>query len=134
MLFENGRIAEALPDYETAVGLLPGAPQLRLGLAQVQLEANDPELNAKALGHLTEVLRHEPGNSFAWRLTAIAHGRNGNVGMTALALAESALARGQGEEARQQAVRAQKILAENSAGWLRASDVEQAAVRMARRQ
>ncbi len=144
MLFENGRIAEALPAYETAVGLRPEAPQLRLGLAQVQLEASDaelngpelngPNLNAKALGHLTEVLRHEPGNSFAWRLTAIAHGRNGNVGMTALALAEGALARGQGEEARQQAVRAQKILAENSAGWLRASDVEQAAVRMARRQ
>jgi predicted Zn-dependent protease len=138
MLFENGRIAEALPAYETAVRLLPKAPQLRLGLAQVQLEANDlgsngPELNARALGHLTEVLRYEPSNAFAWRLTAIAHGRNGDLGMTALALAESALARGQGGEARQQAVRAQKILAENSAGWLRASDVEQAAVRMTRR-
>jgi predicted Zn-dependent protease len=147
MLFENGRIAEALPAYETAVRLLPEAPQLHLGLAQVQLEANDselngpelnapdlnaPDLNARALGHLTEVLRYEPDNAFAWRLTAIAHGRNGDVGMTALALAESALARGQGEEARQQAVRAQKILAEYSAGWLRASDVEQAAVRMIR--
>ena len=134
MLFENGRIAEALPAYETAVGLLPAAPLLRLGLAQIQLEANDPELNGKALGHLTEALRYEPGNSFAWRLTAIAHGRNGDVGMTALALAESALARGRGEEARHQAVRAQKILAENSASWLRASDVEQAAVRMVQRQ
>jgi predicted Zn-dependent protease len=134
MLFENGRIAEALPAYETALRQLPEAPQLRLGLAQVQLEANDPELNGKALGHLTEVLRHEPENSFAWRLAAIAHGRNGDVGMTALALAESALARGQSEEAQHQAVRAQKILAENSAGWLRASDVEQAALRMAQRQ
>jgi predicted Zn-dependent protease len=144
MLFENGRIAEALPAYETAVRLLPKAPQLRLGLAQVMLEAtdlevnggelNDPELNAKALRHLTEVLRNEPDNAFAWRLTAIAHGRNGDVGMTALALAESALARGQGKEARQQAARAQKILAENSAGWLRAGDVEQAALRLIRRQ
>lgn len=144
MLFENGRIAEALPAYETAVRLLPKAPQLRLGLAQVMLEAtelevNDPELNApglnaRALGHLTEVLRYEPDNAFAWRLTAIAHGRNGDVGMTALALAESALARGQGKEARQQAVRAQKILAENSAAWLRAGDVEQAARRLTRRQ
>jgi len=137
MLFENGRIAEALPAYETAVRLLPEAPQLRLGLAQVQLETNDPalngpELNASALGHLAGVLRHEPGNAFAWRLTAIAHGRNGDIGKTALALAESALARGLGEEANRQAVRAQKILAENSAGWLRASDVEQAALRMIR--
>ncbi len=139
MLFENGRIAEALPAYDTAVRLRPESPQLRLGLARVQLESNDPEpngpnLNARALGHLTEVLRREPDNAIAWRLTAIAHGRNGDVGMTALALAESALARGQAREARQQAVRAQKILAVNSAGWLRASDVEQAAVRMARRQ
>jgi len=112
---------------------------LRLGLAQVQLEAydvglNGPELNAKALGHLTEVLRYEPDNAFAWRLKAIAHGRNGNVGMTALALAESALARGRGQDARQQAIRAQKILPENSAGWLRATDVEQAARRMIGRQ
>jgi predicted Zn-dependent protease len=144
MLFENGRIAEALPAYETAVRLLPEAPQLRLGLAQVQLEANDlalndpelngPELNASALRHLTEVLRYEPNNASAWRLMAIAHGRNGDVGMTALALAERALARGKGAEARQQAVRAQKILAENSTGWLRANDIEQAARRMTRRQ
>lgn len=138
MLFEGGRIAEALPAYETAVRLLPDAPLLRLSLAQVQLEANSPELNgpelnAKALGNLTEVLRYEPGNSFAWRLAAIAHGRNGDVGMTALALAESALARGQGGEAHQQAVRAQKILAKNSTGWLRANDVEQAAARLAKR-
>ncbi len=133
MLFESGRIAEALPAYEIAVWLLPDAPQLRLSLAQVQLEANDPELNAKALRHLTEVLRYEPNNSFAWRLTAIAHGRNGEIGMTALALAESALARGRSGEALQQAVRAQKILTKNSASWLRANDVEQAAVRLAKR-
>jgi predicted Zn-dependent protease len=133
MLFESGRIAEALPAYETAVRLLPDAPQLRLSLAQVQLEANDPELNAKALRHLTEVLRYEPNNSFAWRLTAIVHGRNGEIGMTALALAESALARGRSGEALQQAVRAQKILTKNSASWLRANDVEQAAVRLAKR-
>jgi predicted Zn-dependent protease len=139
MLFENGRIAEALPAYEAAARLLPESSQLRLGLAQVQLEAYEldsdgAELNARALGHLTEVLRQEPSNAFAWRLMAIAHGRNGDVGMTALALAERALARGQSAEARQQAVRAQKILIENSTGWLRANDVEQAALRMAQRQ
>lgn len=134
MLFENGRLAEALPAYQSAVRLQPDAPQLRLGLAQVQIEVNDPDLNTKALGHLNEVLRHEPNNGFAWRLAAIAHGRNGDVGMTALALAESALARGQTQEAIQQAIRAQKILPEGSAGWLRAGDVEKAAQRMAKDQ
>ncbi len=112
---------------------LPESPQLRLGLAQVMIEMNDPALDRKALGHLAETLRHEPNNSFAWRLSAIAHGRRGDVGLTALALAESALARGKPGEARDQAVRAQKILAENSAGWLRAADIEKTATRMAKR-
>ena len=134
MLFENGRLADALPAYESAVRLLPDSPQLRLGLAQVQIEANDPALARKALRHLRETLRYEPGNAFAWRLTAIAHGRNGDVGLTALALAEGALARGHSQKARQQAVRAQSILDQNSASWLRASDIEQAAIRMAKRQ
>ncbi|MCH9012244.1 MAG: M48 family metallopeptidase [Proteobacteria bacterium] len=133
MLFENGRIAEALPAYEAAVRLLPDSPQLRLGLAQVMIEMNDPALDRKALGHLAETLRREPDNSFAWRLSAIAHGRHGDVGLTALALAEGALARGKPREARDQAFRAQKILAENSAGWLRAADIEKTAARMAKR-
>ena len=127
-------LIEALPAYESAVRLLPDSPQLRLGLAQVQIEANDPALARKALRHLSETLRHEPNNSFAWRLTAIAHGRNGNVGLTALALAESALARGHSQEARQQAARAQNILAQDSASWLRASDIEKTAIRRAKRE
>lgn len=133
MMFENGRLAEAVPAYESAVRLLPESPQLRLGLAQVQIETNDPALARKALLHLTETLRYEPGNAFAWRLTAIAHGRNGDVGLTALALAEAALARGHSQKARQQAVRAQSILDRNSASWLRASDIEQEAIRRAKR-
>ena len=54
-------------------------------------------------------------------------------GLTAWALAEGALARGKPREARSQAVRAQKILARNSAGWLRAADIETTAARMAKR-
>ncbi len=134
VLFETGRLAEALPAYETAVRLLPDSPHLRLALAQVQLETNDPALTDKAMAHLAETLRSEPDNAFAWRLTAIAHGRRGEVGLTALALAESALARKSPEEARAQAVRAQKILADESPAWLRASDIERLARRMMERQ
>ncbi len=133
MLFENGRIAEALPAYEAAKRLLPDSPQLRLGLAQVLIEINEPEFDRTALVHLAQTLRHEPSNAFAWRLSAIAHGRRGDVGLTALALAESALARGKPKEAREQAARAQKILAEDSVGWLRAADIENAAARRVKR-
>jgi predicted Zn-dependent protease len=133
MLFEHGRLAEAMPAYETAARLLPDSPQIRLSLAQVQVELNDPALDRAALHNLALAMQYEPRNAFAWRLSAIVHGRRGDVGMTALALAESALARGKAPEARQQAVRAQKILAEGSPGWLRASDIEQLAARLAKK-
>jgi len=130
MLFESGRIAEAVPAYEASVRIRPDSPQLALALAQAQIELNDPEIDQQALGHLMQTLRHEPGNAFAWRLTAIVHGRKGDIGMTALALAESALARGKAPDARDQATRAQKLLPEGSPGWLRAGDIEQLADRL----
>ncbi|MFQ5773942.1 MAG: M48 family metalloprotease [Kiloniellaceae bacterium] len=134
MLFENGRIAKAVPAYEAAARLLPDSPQINLALAQAQIEMNDPALDEAALGHLNETLREEPGNAFAWRLSAVAHGRKGDVGMTALALAEGALARGRAQEARDQAVRAQKILSEGTPAWLRARDLEQLAKRRVAKQ
>ncbi len=130
MLFENGHVAEALPNYETAVRLLPRSPQLRVALAQIQIESDDRQLDRQALENLEEVLRREPDNAFAWRLSAVAHGRLGNKGMTSLALAEGALARGRLDEAREQAVRAQRLLAKNSPSWLRAQDVANLAERL----
>jgi len=129
ILFENGRALEALPYYEAAVRLQPHAPLLRQGLAQVQLESGDPGLNRAALGQLDEVVRIEPDNAGAWRLLSIAYGRDGQLGMTALALAESASARGNAKEARLQADRALKLLPENSPAWLRAQDIFNAASR-----
>ena len=131
MLFESGRIAEAVPEYEAAARIVPDSPQIALALAQAQIEVNDPATDQEALKHLTAALRHEPNNAFAWRLAAIVHGRKGDIGMTALALAESALARGSAPDARDQASRAQKLLPEGSPGWFRAGDIEQLASRLA---
>jgi predicted Zn-dependent protease len=130
MLFENGRVAEALPEYRTTVELLPGVAPLLLALAQVEIELNDPALDRDALAHLEAVLRDEPGNAFAWRLVATARGRLGDKGMAALALAEGALARGNAPEAHAQATRAQHLLPEASPGWLRAQDLAQLAKRL----
>ena len=81
---------------------------VRLALAQVQIELNTREQDRAALDQLDQVLRREPRNAFAWRLMAIAHGRLGDKGMTSLALAEGALARGRAGEAHEQAVRAER--------------------------
>jgi predicted Zn-dependent protease len=134
MLFENGRVAEALPEYEIAVGLMPDTPQLRLALAQVQIELNTHQYDEAALDHLEKVLHAEPRNAFAWRLAAVAHGRLGDKGMTSLALAEGALSRGRAGEAREQAARALHLLPKNSPSWLQAQDVAVMAKRQESRQ
>lgn len=127
MLFENGRGAEALGPYARAVELLPDVAQLRVALARVQLERNDSGLVKEALVHLKEATRLEAEDPFAWNQLAVAYGRDGRSGMSALALAEAALARGHKAEARRQAMRAAKLLERGSSAWLRAQDIERAA-------
>jgi len=124
MLFENGRVTEALQPYETSVRLMPDAPLLRVGLAQVQLELNDKALHAPAFAHLGEAVRVDPDNPLAWRLLAVAHGREGRLGEVALALAEQAVVQNRMRDARQQAERALKLLQQDSPSWLRAQDIK----------
>ncbi|HXY98590.1 MAG TPA: M48 family metalloprotease [Stellaceae bacterium] len=110
MLFENGRIGEAVAPYEEAVRLKPDNALLRIETAQVQLETNDPALVPKALGNLKDAIRFEDRNPDSWHFLAIAYGRGGNMGMMALALAEEGIANGDFTQARQQAARALKLL------------------------
>jgi predicted Zn-dependent protease len=128
MLFENGRVAEAVPPYEEAVKLSPKSALLRMELAQVQLETNDPAYVPKALAHLNEAVRFEDRNPDAWRFLAIAHGRSNNMGMMALALAEEGITNGDYGQARQQASRAVKQLPAGPAKQ-RAQDIQDEAKR-----
>jgi predicted Zn-dependent protease len=127
MLFENGRGAEALDPYQKAVDLLPDSALLRVGLGQVQLERNTPALVKPALNNLQLATRREPNNGFAWDQLAVAYGRDGQFGMSAVASAEAALARGNKRDAREYALRAEKMLPRGSPGWLRSQDIKDAA-------
>jgi predicted Zn-dependent protease len=102
---------------------MPQAQQIRLLLARTQIEMNSPDFDRQAVKHLQLVLTAEPNNGFAWRFAAVAYGRLGDEGMTALALAESALARGKNEDALLYAERARDILASGSPAWVQADDV-----------
>ncbi len=111
MLFENGRIAEAVAPYQEAVRLKPGNALLEIELAQVELETNDPAMVPKAKLLLTNAVHFEDRNPEAWRLLAIAYGKSDNMGMMALSLAQQGMAAGDYGMARQQAARAVKLLA-----------------------
>ncbi len=124
ILFENGRTSEALGSYERAVALLPDQPLLRTSLAQVQLELNNPALIKPALDNLNRAVAVDRRNGLTWQLLAVAHGREGQTGMLALALAERAQLQGNKSEARQQADRAERLLPHGSPGWLRAQDIK----------
>jgi predicted Zn-dependent protease len=110
MLFENGRVADAVAPYQRAVQIAPNEPLLNIELAQVQLETNDPKYLAPAKAELNTALQGESDNPDAWRSLAIVYGRSGDIGMAALALAEQNMAQGNYRQAIGQAQRAQQSL------------------------
>jgi predicted Zn-dependent protease len=110
MLFENGRVVDAVAPYQRAVQIEPTEPLLNIELAQVQLETNDPKYLGGAKTELTSALRTESDNPDAWRLLAIVYGRSGDIGMAALALSEQNMAQGDYKQAISQAQRAQQLL------------------------
>lgn len=127
IMFENGRLAEALQPYEKAVQLLPHSALLRVSLAQVQIELNaannDAALLDPAILNLRMALASEANAAFPWRLLATAYGRKGDMGMSSIAMAEEAIILGKKKDARFFAERADKLLPKDSAGHVQAQDI-----------
>jgi predicted Zn-dependent protease len=128
MLFENGRVADAVEPYQKAVQLKPDTPLLRVELGQVELETEDPALVPKALNTLADAVHFENENPDAWHFLAIAYGRSNNLGMAALALAEEGMVNGDYKTAGQQATRALQILPPGQ-NRVRAQDIQDDAKR-----
>jgi predicted Zn-dependent protease len=129
MLFENGRLADALPSYREAIALKPDAALIRIDLAHLELETNDSSLLADAESQLNIAARTESDQPDLWRQLAVAYGRGNQLGMAAMALGEQALLEGRRFDARDQARRASRLLPVGSPGWLKAQDVETQALR-----
>src|SRR5437762_8640441 len=121
ILFENGRVRDAMRPYEDAVKLAPSAALLRIALSQTYIESGDPALNKRAIAYLNDAARGEEGrDSHVWHFLAIAYGRDNQIGMAALSLAEQALANGKKKDAMQQSERARQLLAKNTTAFARA--------------
>lgn len=127
MLFENGRIKDAVAPYEQAVRLAPSAALLRIELAQVYVENGEPAQNKLAIAYLSDALRNEDKDVDAWHLLAAAYGRDNQMGMAALALAEQGLAADNKKDALQQAQRAQHLLPKSGAAYGRALEIRREA-------
>ena len=123
ILFETGKIGEALPYYRSAVEKVPSAPLLRIGLAHVMIETNRAALLKPAISHLEEAIRYDDTIALAWRLAATAYGRTGRLPDSALASAEFAMRTGRLGDAALMAERARRGFEEGSTGRLRAEDL-----------
>ena len=127
ILFQNGRLADALPLYQRAADLRPREALLRQELGQVQIETEQPQYVKPAVANLEFAAQMQSNDPDVWRLLAIAYGRDNQIAMSAMAQAEEAMAGGDKKEARLQARRALKGLATGSPGWIRANDIVSAA-------
>lgn len=125
MLFENGRGGEALEPYRKSVELLPSSALLRIGLAQTEVEQEDPALLNDAKAQLNKALQTEPENYGAWRLLAITYGRLGDEGMAAYAMAEQTLLEGKLSDAAYHAGKAERLLPKSGPVWLRIQDIKE---------
>ncbi len=126
-LLEAGRIERALPPYRKAVKLDPDSALIRVDLARTLLAMDDRTLVKEAIGHLLFATRESPESSLGWHQLGIAYGRDGQFAMSAVALAEMSLVRGQLKDALYHVARAQRKLARGTAGWIRTQDIKRLA-------
>jgi predicted Zn-dependent protease len=123
IMFENNRIIEALGAYRTAVSYLPDSALLLADLGRVEL-AQKPPAVAEATAHLEKSTVLDKDNAYVWRLLAVAYGKGGQNGMSALALAEEAMLQDDVDQALRQCEGAIKALPQGSPAALRARDLK----------
>ncbi len=124
ILFMAGRIQEAIAPYEQAVSLRPEDASLKMAFAQALLEDQTSKYLKKVILILDEILTKDPDEAMAWRLKAIALGRDAKIGLAALALSEFALRVGDMKQATMQIEKALKNLPKKDPAFLRAQDIK----------
>jgi predicted Zn-dependent protease len=122
MLFENGKVAEAVGPYREALRYRPDSALIRLGLARALMEQKDPAGTEEASALLEEAARIEPRNPSMWRFLGIADGKLGREGDSAMALAEAAILTGNKGDAQLYIRRAQQFVTADDPDWIRLQD------------
>ncbi|WP_135078697.1 M48 family metalloprotease [Terasakiella sp. SH-1] len=134
ILFENGKLMDAISAYEKAVEILPNQPQLLLALGRSYLETEDPLHLGNAITLLEQSVQRDKKSSFVWRQLGIAYGRSGRMAESSLALAEEAYLQRRYKDAIYLAGRAEKDLKTGSRHWIQAQDLRLTAERLLKKQ
>lgn len=132
MLFEHGRVNEALAPYGKAAAGAPKAGLIAAAYGHALLEAKPAQIDA-AIKQLHRALQLEPKQSHTHYLLGLAYGRQGKEGLSRLHLAERALLQGKFDAARTEANLALNALPQSGASRQRALDILDAAAEGARR-
>jgi len=138
ILFENGKVEEALPVFEKAVELAPNEALISTAYGQAMVSLETEEMMAKAVPILENAVRLDKLNSFAWFNLAKAYSWLGQEAKASLATAERFYSGGNPVQALMHARRALEEFKTGTPEWLRAQDIifvsEQAAERFAKQQ
>ncbi len=123
-LLENGQIYKSIDSYKIAKDLKPNQPQILCGLASAQVATGKLDLLPEAIKNLQMAVSKENDFIEAWRMLAIAHGRNGEIGLSSLASAEQHMLLNNYSDSLRFANQSISLLKKNTPGWLRAKDIE----------
>lgn len=123
ILFENGRAAESIPYHRRSLEFAPNQPLLQVNLARALVAANGREGTEEAIRLLSDAVRREPDNGFAWREMASARFERGEEPLAELASAEASFTVGDYSSALNFAERARRALPRNTVDYRRADDI-----------
>ena len=123
MLFEHGKIRQAIPPHRRSVELGPQYALFKINLARALIATESDEEVTEGIGLLRTALITEPDNSFAWSELARAQALKGNQSLAALAQAEAMYYVGDAAQAHRFASIARDNLEEGTPEHLRAVDI-----------
>lgn len=123
VLFENGRVKEAVEEYRLAVKYAENEPLIKLGLALALVEANDKKMDEEALHNLEQLVEKNRDIPEAWRLLSIVYARLDDMGMTYYSMAEYNLLLGDYESANDYAEKAKLKLKQETTRYIKLLDL-----------
>ncbi len=127
MLFESGRVEDALPYHRKTVELRPDIALFKVNLGRSLIEADTIAATNEAITVLNAAVKQEPTNTLAWSQLAIGYERNLDTARAKYATAERFYHGNNLGRAMSFAKQAISGLEKGSTEWHRAADIMQIA-------